>query len=242
MNRYLLSLVFGVAWFSAAAEAQTGFPPTHRAWEFTVFGGGSLIHGEQFETPVIGSSQETTRTVGMHFGVGPQLGVRIAENRWNHWGASLEYSFSNQPLSFTNVSPDLYSIAFGHSVHRWVYDVLYYPLDRSKRLRPYAFAGGGVSLFHINEASKAEAASTLGLTLTDSWKFAFSWGGGVKYLALDHVAFCLQLSDRITGVPDYGFPRSIEFAGGEFRPGFEPTGYLNNWLLSLGFAYQWGER
>jgi hypothetical protein len=30
--------------------------------------------------------------------------------------------------------------------------------------------------------------------------------------------------------------------GGAFRPGFEPTGYLNNWLINLGFAYQWGER
>jgi opacity protein-like surface antigen len=242
MNKYILVLVFVVAWFSAAAEAQTGIPPNHRAWEFTPFGGGSLIRGEQFKTPVIGSSQETTRTVGMHFGKGPQLGVRIAENRWDHWGASLEYSFSNQPLSFTNVSPELYSIAFGHSVHRLIYDVLYYPVDRSKRLRPYAFGGTGVTRFHINDTSKAEAASTLGITLVDRWKFTISWGGGVKYLVLDHVAICFQFSDRITGVPDYGFPRSIQVVGGAFRPGFEPTGYLNNWLINLGFAYQWGER
>lgn len=241
MEKHPSWLVMAILLFAASGDAQTVFLPSHRAWEFSVFGGGSFIGDRQFPTPVTGSSQETLRTVGLHYGTGPQLGVRMSEIRWDHWGADFDYSYSNQPLTFTNLSPDIPSLGLGHSIHRFIYDVDYYPFDRRSRLRPFAFAGAGVSLFYLDGSSKSSAAS-LGVHLEDQWKFTFSWGGGVKYLVMDHIAFSFRFADNVTGVPGYGLPRSANEVGGRFVPGFTPDGYQHNWLVAVAFDYQWGQR
>lgn len=234
-------LVVTILLFAVSGEAQSVFPPSNRVWEFSVFGGGSFIGDRQSPTPVQGGGQETSRTVGLKYATGPQLGVRISDNRWNHWGADFDYSYSNQPLTFTNLSPDIASLSLGHSIHRFIYDIAYYAFPKRERLRPFAFAGAGVSLFYLDGSSKATAAA-LGLHLADQWKFTFSWGGGVKYLVMDHVAFSFRFADNVTGVPGYGLPRSANVSGGRFVPGFTPDGYLHNWLVAVAFDYQWGER
>ena len=241
MQRNPSWLVLTVLLFAASGEAQTLFPPSHRVWEFSVSGGGSFIGDRQSPTPVLGSDQETSRTVGLKYGTGYQLGLRMSENRWDHWGADFDYSYSNQPLTFTNLAPDIPSLGLGHSIHRFVYDVAYYAFDRRERLRPFAFAGAGVSLFDVDGSSKSSAAA-LGIQIKDQWKFTFSWGGGLKYLVMDHVAFSFRFADNVTGVPGYGLPRSANVAGGLSIPGFTPRGYMHNWLAAVAFDYQWGER
>jgi opacity protein-like surface antigen len=241
MSKNLLWLVLCILSFPCAAKAQTAAPPRHRAWEFSVFGGGSYLGRHEYNTPVLGQAQETSRDVVVHYADGPQLGARISENHWNRWGADLEYSFSNQPLTLSNLSPNLASLSLAHSIHRLVYDIAYYPLERSRRLRPYGFAGAGVSLFHISGSSKSSAAAA-GVELEDSWQFVFSWGGGVKCLLRDQVAIGFQVADNISGVPGYGLPRSAQAAGGQYVPGLLPDGYLHNLLIQASFIYEWGER
>ncbi len=210
----------------------------HDDWEASFFYGGSFLGSGAYTTPVSGSSQGSSRAVGLRYASGYLLGASVTTNRWDHAGASLEYSFSNQPVTFTNLSDSVPSLSLGHSIHRFAYNVLYYPWDRSKRLRPYAFGGPGVSLFYIKGSSK-DAAAAQGISLSDPWKFTMNWGGGVKYLVKNHAAAVLQFSDSICGVPGYGLPSSGKVGTAGYTAGFRPDGLMNNWMISIGFNYQW---
>ncbi len=229
----LLSLV------PLAAQAQSPVPVTHRRYELTVFAGGSFVGDKSMLTPVSGGGQSPFRTVGLSYATGTQFGMRVAENRWKHWGAVLEYSYSNQPFTFKNLTDAAPSLTYAQSIHRFLYDVAFYPLDRSHRLRPFAFAGAGVSLYQTRGSSNPGAET---IHLNSPWKFTSRWGGGVKYLILDQVAVTLQYSNYISGVPGYGLPESGSIVSGQYVPGFKPDGLLQNRVISLGFTYQWGSR
>jgi hypothetical protein len=82
----------------------------------------------------------------------------------------------------------------------------------------------------------------LGVRFTDPWKVSFHWGGGVKYLMRDQVGVVLQFNDSASGVPGYGLPTTALDLTGQFTPGFRPDGVAHNWLVSIGFTYQWDER
>lgn len=224
---------------SGAMQAQSVFPLSHREWEITAFGGGSWIGDQSLPTPVAGTGQTAFRTVGMSFAPGAQLGLRLAQNKWRHWGGVMEYSFSNQPLRLTNLTDAAPSLTYSQSIHRFIYDAVYYPLDRSYRLRPFAFGGAGMSLFYTRGSSNPGAQS---IHLNSPWKVTYRWGGGVKYLFLDQVAVTFQYSNNITGVPAYGLPENGSVVSGQYIPGIKPDGLLQNRVISLGFTYQWGAR
>jgi opacity protein-like surface antigen len=224
-----------------AVRAQGTFSLVHGDWEASIFAGGSFISSRVLATPVEGSSQQTSRAVGLRYAAGAQLGARITANLWHHWGTAAEYDYSNQPMTLTNLSDSVPSLGLSHGIHRFTYDVLYYPYDRDSRLRPFVFAGPGVSLFWVKGSAK-EAAAARGIRVNDAWKFTMSWGGGVKYLLRRQIAASFQFSDSISGVPGYGLPKSGSVISGEYVAGFRPDGLLNNWLISAGFLYQWEGR
>jgi opacity protein-like surface antigen len=227
-----------VAFLPLLGRAQGAFSLTHGEWEASFFGGGSFLGSHVYATPSTGPGQPPSRAVGLRYGTGYQMGARLSDNFLQHWGATLEYSFSNQPITFTNLSDSVPSLGLGHSIHRFAYDINYYLRDRDSRWRPYVFAGPGVSLFYVKGPAKASAAAQ-GIKLSDPWKFTMNWGGGVKYLLRRQVAGSFQFSDSISGVPGYGLPKSGGVVSGTYVPGFRPDGYLNNWLISLGFIFQW---
>ena len=233
--------ILAVALLPLPCRAQSAYRLVHDEWEFSVFGGGSFLGSHEYATPASGPGQPASRAVGLRYGSGYQMGARVTDNHWQHWGATFEYGFSNQPVTFSNLSDSVLSLGLGHSIHRFSYDVNYYFRDRESRWRPYAFAGPGVSLFYVKGPAKASAAAQ-GINLSDPWKFTMNWGGGAKYLLMRQVAASLQFSDSISGVPGYGLPESGKVVSGTYVPGFHPNGYLNNWLISLGFVYQWHER
>jgi opacity protein-like surface antigen len=232
MRRLLVSLML-MAWLPVIANTQVLYPH-FRKWEINAFGGTSSLRDVEEETPVA-TTPPTSRTVGLKFKFGPQLGARVTENLEEHWAATLEFSFSNQPVTFTNLSDTIPKFHAGQGVYRWAYDVLYLFRSRDHRIRPYIFGGPGVTLFHINEDSKI-AAAALGMNLTDSWKFTGNWGGGAKFLVRDHVAFNAQFTDSVSGIPRYGLPKEGQ---GPFGPAFAPHGLMNNWLFGVGFIYSW---
>jgi opacity protein-like surface antigen len=223
---------------SVNAVAQTTYPPQYRKWEVTGFGGGSFLGDFQFATPVSGSEEETSRTVGMHYARGYQTGLRIVENVEDFWSVDLEYSYANQPLRFTNISPGVESLSLSHSVHHFTYNVSFLPMSPRKRLRPYAKVGAGPTLFYIPGRSRDDARAK-GVSLRDSWELAFNWGGGVKYLVYDQVAIGFDLRDQISGVPSYGLPRSAQVIDGAFVPGISRNGFVHNWQLNFGVTFQW---
>jgi opacity protein-like surface antigen len=233
MIRYLPILLMAAFSMLPGAWAQS-MQAEHREWEFEVFGGASHLGKNNYRTPVVDTGLQNSTEVGLRYAAGYQAGLRIIDNRWQNWGASLEYSFANQPATFTNLSSAVSSLSVSHSVHRFAYEVLYYPMNRSHRLRPYGFLGPGLALFYVHGDSKSSAAQQ-GIHFNNPWKFSFHWGGGVKYLIQDHVAAGFQFSDAVSGVPGYGLP-SVQ---GQSQPGFRPAGYLHNWRYGISFIYQW---
>jgi opacity protein-like surface antigen len=232
----VLTLAIG---FSHAA-AQAPPPPEHRQWEVTGFGGGSFIGGFQFPTAIIGSPAEASRTVGMHYASGYQAGIRVSQNFHDFWAAALEYSFANQPLRLTNLSPEVQSLSLSDFIHRLSYNVLYLPAAPERRFRPYGSIGAGAALFFIAGDSKEDAAA-VGVPLRDDWKFTFNWGGGFKYLVHDQVAIGFDVKDQISGVPSYGLPHSATLKEGRYIPGISRNGLMQNWQFNLGIAFQWDE-
>jgi opacity protein-like surface antigen len=225
-----------MASISVAANAQSS-APEHRQWEFGAFGATSALGEHTSTTPQVGVIGATSREVTLKYSFAAEMGAWFSENLGEHWGANLEYRFSNQPLTFTNLADTIPTFNARQSIHRIAYEMLYYPLSPDHRARPYVFAGPGINLFHINQNSR-NAASQLGMQLTSPWKATLNWGGGLKYLIQDHVAVNVHLIDTVSGVPKYGLPSSAQFSPGQISPGFDPKGLMHNWQLGFGLAYQ----
>jgi opacity protein-like surface antigen len=226
--------------FSTVASGQVSYPTEHREWEASAFAGGSIVSDSEFSTRVLGGPQETAQTVGMEYGDGYQIGLRLAEHLHDFWGADLEYTFANQPLRFTNLAPDIQSLSLSHSLHHFSYNVSFLPIDPARRFRPYGKLGAGAALFFINGSSKDEA-ELLGLNLRDSWEFMMNWGGGFKFLVMDQFAVVADVKDQISGIPSYGLPTSARIVNGQYQPGIRLDGFLHNWQFNLGLAVQWDD-
>jgi len=120
------SLVLVIVIASSLAEfAQASYPLEHREWEVSLFAGHSFSSKFQFPTPVHGSDQEVSRTVGLQYAAGPELGVRVTQNVNDLWSADLEDSFTNQDLRFTNISPTIQGLSLTQYIRRFSYNVSY---------------------------------------------------------------------------------------------------------------------
>ena len=236
---FTLIVVVGIA-SSTSAFAQTAYSSENREWEATGFAGYVFRHNFQFPTPVIGSVSETSRTVGVHYSPAWVVGARVIQNLGEHASADLEYSFSDQDVTLTNLSPDIPSFHITQAVHNMSYNISYLPLPLSKRLRPYGLAGVGAVLFWIPGGTSREA-KALNFNLRSSWQFLVNAGGGVRYLVRDQFALNLDVRDRISRLPSWGIPPSASVVDGVFNPGVSRHGVLNNWQISVGFTYQWDE-
>src|SRR6185436_842430 len=145
--------------------------PERMDWEGIPSGGGSFLQNFHIPTTVSGVPG-AVRTVGMNFEGGYLVGIRLKQNLDEYWSADLDYTFSNAPLEFTNLTPTIPSLVLSHSVHDFTYNVSYNFFDYWKRFRPYGRVGTGATLYYIHTSSKEQAAQ-LGVPLRDSWKFTF---------------------------------------------------------------------
>jgi hypothetical protein len=176
----------------------------------------------------------------MSYESGYQVGVRINQNLNEYWGADLEYSFANQFLRYTNLSPSIQNLSLDQYQHNLSYDVSYLPRARTKRLRPYVDVGIGAGWFYLPGRVKKDALE-LGLRLRDSWAFVFNVGGGFTYLVQDQYAITFDVKDRISRIPSYGLPESARVVNGQYQPGIALNGRLQNLQFNLGFTFQWDE-
>ena len=213
----LMVVAFGC---SRSLFAQGYDLPEHRDFEVSGFVGRSF--GDSFDLPAPESG-----TVGVEFEAGNLVGVRVNQNLGDYWGVDLEYSFSAQPVRYTNLSPTIQNWSFNQYIHHWSYNVSYLPLPRTKRLRPYADIGVGVGLFYLPGRVKKDALE-LGISLRDSWEFIFNFGGGFKYLLADQFAVTVDVKDRLSRMPTFGLPLSRH-------------GVFQNAQINFGFTYQWDE-
>ena len=224
-----------------AQSALAQSSPEYREWEIGGFTGGSFAGTYQFNTAVFGSGRETSRTVGMQYSPGYQVGIRLTQYFNESWDAELEYSYALQNLRFTNLSPDIQAISVNNYIHHIDYNIAYVPVPPDKRFRPYVKVGTGAVLFFINGESLSEA-NQQGLKLRQStWQFLFNWGGGLKYLVVDQFAVSVDVKDSLSAIPKYAIPSAAQVINGQFHPGVSINGMMNNWQISASANYQWDE-
>jgi len=236
MKRTFLLLLAAIGSIAVASNAQDA-GAVFQKFEAGAFGSLSSMGDYTRATPQVDDSGTTSRDVGLKYSNAAVFGVRITENLGEHWGANLEYSFSNQPLMFSNLGADIPTFKARHSIHRTPYEILYYPLLNYRGARPYVFVGPGVNLFHIHKSSK-NAASDLGMRLTSPWKATFNWGGGLKYILQDHVIVDAHFTGTFSGIPQYGLPSSGTFTSDQSTPGFDAHGLMHNWQVGVGLSYK----
>jgi opacity protein-like surface antigen len=229
--RTLLASSLPLLSLTVEAFGQVSSPPAYHKWEGTAFGGGSFAG--KFKVP-----SATSGSVGLNYGGGYQVGLQARQNLGDYWAADLEYSFSNQPLTLTNLRPDIESFAVSHSIHQFSYSYSHQPLSHHRRFRPYGRIGAGASLFYIHGSSKHDTAD-LGVPLRDSWKFTVNLGGGARYMVHDDVALTLDMRDHISGVPSYGLPPPPRVVNGQPVPGSERAGLMHNIRLNFGVTIRW---
>ncbi len=232
MARYLLIMITALS--CASVMGQGSVAGRKDKWEFSVFAGSSHRGEHVCATPFEGVG---SRNVTLRFAPGYMAGVRISENLGEYFGAELDYSLANQPVEFRNLSPTLQVVNLDHRVHSVAYTVLVYGLKRNSRVRPYGAVGPGISLYETFGDSEDNAVA-LGLSLTNRWKVAGIFGGGVKIRTTQRTGFRFDVRDHITGIPDLGLPH----AGTLQAPGFRPDGQVHNWQFSAGFFYSFSSR
>src|SRR5262245_269765 len=236
---YGLIAAVGIA-CSSSAFAQSVYSLENREWEATGFAGYGFARDFQFSTPVTGSASETSRIVGVHYAPAWVVGARATQNLGDYASADVEYSFADQDLTLTNLSPDIPSFHVTQAIHNMSYNISFLPRPRSKRLRPYGVVGVGAVLFWIPGQSSREA-KALNFNLRSSWEFLGNAGGGVRYLVMDQFALTFDAKDHISRLPSYGIPVSTRVVDGQYHPGLSRHGILNNWQINFGFTYQWDE-
>ncbi|MEE2823174.1 MAG: hypothetical protein VYA53_09350 [Acidobacteriota bacterium] len=203
-------------------------------WEFSGFIGFGGAGDDTFVTPV---EEGTTKNVKLDIDQGYALGIRITENRGRFFGAELEYSVTNHPLSFQQLSTALPSITLDHRMHKLAYSFLLYGLGQEKIIRPFGSVGLGTSFFHVSSDSRDKALMQ-GADLKNRWKLAVSYGGGVKVKLTPGWGLRVDFRNQITGVPDFGFPSQAPLlALGGTGLGFRPDGVLYSWQTIIGFIY-----
>jgi len=237
MRRDFLLLVMLFTGLLEAGRAQSLYPISHRRWEFSAFGGTSIVKDQVFETPV-GGDQQFTVPVGVQYSSSWLVGARLSESMGDYWGAEFEYSYANQPIRFTDLTPNIPTLSLSQGVNTFAYNFIFFFTNPYRRLRPYAIAGIGTSLFHTYGSSKSEAEAA-GVHFGNSWTFVFDWGGGVKYLFRAHWAARFDFRSHLGTMPDYDLPASAVISQGQYIPGLAASGTLQNWHVTAGIAYQW---
>jgi opacity protein-like surface antigen len=236
MSHYRIPGLLLVLLFPAAPLSAQVHSPSQEKWEVSLSAGVSNVKDKSAATATAGL--DTLRLVRLDYDSGYLVGLRITENLGRHFGAELEYSLANQPMAFHDLRPGLPRIELGHRIHSLNYSVLYYPLPRESRLRPFAAFGLGVAFFQLDGDSR-EAAEVEGLALRDRWKLAGTFGGGLKYRVTRRLGIRFDIRDQLTGVPDYGLPKQSPSFQGNVGAGFNNEGTLTNIQVSAGVVFYW---
>lgn len=231
MFRYLLVFVAVLCFFSSSASGQIPLRPDENKWEVSFFAGFSHLSGGDFVTPIDGGS---TQTVGLDAKSRYILGGRITENLGERFGAELEYGVASHPLVFTNVRATAPRVEAEQKVHKLAYSVLFYASDRQKRVRPFGSVGAGASLYQVNSDTQT---LQQGVDLKGRWKFAVSYGGGIKVQMGENWGLRGDFRDHITEVPDFGLPGTVTSILGIPRAAFRPEGKFHNWQVTMGVMY-----
>lgn len=234
-----LTLILCFLLTTSTLAAQIVYPKDQGKWEFSGLAGWGWLSGSKsFATPI---EDGTSKIVTGAYDAGWVFGMRLSENMGQRFAGELGYSASNNSITLGNLQSVLPPLEIAQTVHTFSYSAVLHLADRQKAIRPYGLIGAGASLFAVSGDSQSEAV-VQGIDLKNRWKFAFAFGGGVKWLLGKKWGLQFDFRDSMTSVPDYGLPRSATVSGGQDGVAFRPNGNLHDLQVSVGFIYRFAGR
>src|SRR5262245_60885786 len=169
-------------------------------WAQTVeggrYGGGSCFSGGEFRT----STPTPNTNEIFNFVDGGIFGVRLRENLVEHFG--LEQSFTFLGKSNAQFPGAL----LGTRIQQFYFNGNLIGYDNESRIRPYFSGGVGVGMFRPTDDAKSIGSSALGVSIDNSNKFQFNYGGGLKIKLADHFGLDFSVRDFVGKSPSYGYP------------------------------------
>ncbi len=154
-------------------------------------------------------------------------GIVIGQDRYQHFGGEVRYTFRDNDLVLKGAGQKVNMDGNSHLVH---YDLLYYALGKSSRIRPFAAAGGGIRLFGGtgHETADQPFSDFALLTRTTQVKPLISVGAGVKVRLTNHTAIRVDFRDYISPFPENLFVTA---------PAAKIRGWLNDFVPLVGVSY-----
>ena len=155
------------------------------------------------------------------------LGGVLSENLYEHFTGELRYTFRDGDLKLWQGSQKVNMDGDAHAIH---YDLLFSPLSRESRIRPFAAAGAGIKYFRATgkEYVSQPFADFAKLTKTNQVEPLVSVGGGVRYALSRNLAVRLEFRDYLTPFPEKLF---VTARGAKIH------GWLNDLVPMLGVSY-----
>src|SRR5262245_45410978 len=164
--------------------------------DVVAYGVGSFFSNPQFTT----STPKPNTEMKFNFVNGGILGIRLRENLAEHFGLEQSYTFlGNNNAQFPGA-------LLGTRIQQFYFNGNLIGYDNESRIRPYFSGGVGVGMFRPTDDAKSIGSSALGVSIDNSNKFQFNYGGGLKIKLADHFGLDFSVRDFVGKSPSYGYP------------------------------------
>ena len=199
--------------FASACMAQ------EHEWEVGAAGGFGFMRN----ATVTNSTGSVSAGFDNRFAAGGVIG----QDLYQHFAGEIRYTFRDNDLVLKGASQKVNMDGNSHLVH---YDLLYYAMGKTSRIRPFAAAGGGMRLFDGtgHEYANQPFGDFALLTKTTEVKPLISVGGGVKVSITGHATVRMDFRDYISPFPERLFVTT---------PGAKIRGWLNDFVPLVGVSY-----
>jgi len=203
MRKILFVTLIVFQGFATAAIAQETF-----GFEAGVYGGAADWRDRSFQVGLPQASPPIPLSLG--YKNKPIYGGRLNLLSYGHWAGELSYSYQGNTVSLRRTSFTPVELKGG--IHEFFYNTVFYPYRyQTTRVIPFATAGIGMAAYQLSDEARQRAADPkvfgLGNLKSFDRRFAFNYGGGIKFNVLTHLGLRFDFRHNFSDVPSYGLPK-----------------------------------
>jgi opacity protein-like surface antigen len=175
--------------------------------------------------------------LGFDYKSKPVYGGRFNLLSSGYWGGELSYSYQSNTVTISR--PSFTPVELKGGIHQFFYNTVLYPFRyRSSRVMPFVTAGIGMAGYKLSDDARRRAADPkiygLGNLKSIDERFAFNYGGGVKFSVLSHLGLRFDFRHNFSDVPSYGLPKESSNPAQTVLP---IQGKLQNYEGSVGIYF-----
>jgi len=213
---------------AAIAQEKFGFEPG-------VYGGFADWHDRDFQVGLPQASPPIP--LNLAYKDKPVFGGRLNLLSNGYWGGELSYSYQANTVNLRRTS--FTPVVLKGGIHEFFYNTVLYPFQyRTSRVMPFVTAGIGMAAYQLSDEARRRAADPkiygLGNLKSFDRRFAFNYGGGIKFNVLTHLGLRFDFRHNFSDVPSYGLPKESSNPAQTVLP---IQGKLQNFEGSVGIYF-----